>query len=337
MKDTWKAASKLRKPGLYRVRLTNGSEQVAELLPHDKNPPGWHQVSLGKSGIQRAPLSGVEQYRELTPGELQEYELSLLTEDERFDRMHQTYLSQFPPASDFAPVVPTSRQLRVGDPVEVGNLEDAVVAALRRDGQDVIVRHVHLDKKGAVRETTHTVFHWTDVIPKTTIRDTALSREPLLRNVYRTGLVRSLVEKLKAGLDDSPDYQRDYVWTMADKQRYIGSLLEGRDAGRFIFVVGHYPHRDEVLDGKQRLSCISQFISSAMDFQGIFWHELSTRDRTRFLERSVQFAELPPDTDRATRLRIFLEVNAAGVPQSEEHLQKVRELLQAEERLAAAS
>ncbi len=46
----------------------------------------------------------------------------------------------------------------------------------------------------------------------------------------------------------------------------------------------------------------------------------------------VQIARV--DEDRYTRadlLRIFLEVNAGGVPQSDEHLNHVRELLAAEE------
>lgn len=134
------------------------------------------------------------------------------------------------------------------------------------------------------------------------------------------------------GLDSAPDFQRDYVWTPDDQQRYLDSLMAGRDLGRFIIVNRPYPNRDQVLDGKQRLNCLMMFLRSEISWRGLHWHEMTPGDRSRLENRVVQIAKVDEGRySKADLLRIFLEVNAGGVPQSDEHLARVREMLAQEE------
>jgi hypothetical protein len=180
--------------------------------------------------------------------------------------------------------------------------------------------------------------HWTDVCPKAENRKDYVVSEPLMYDGYRNGSVSSLMSRYLRGLEDNPDYQRGYVWTMQDKARLLESLFMGREIGRFAFVTHKYPKLDEVLDGKQRLNCLFEFYTSQISYQGIYWHQLSPRDRDRIESRSIQWVDLPGERyKKSDLLRIFLEVNAAGVPQTPEHLAKVEALYKAQLAMEAAA
>lgn len=337
-KTTWKDAKKLRLAGLYRVKLDDGTEHTAEFLPTTDEAPAWWHYPAGRPDDERktrVPLTGVKEYGNPSAEDLKDHQANLTTLRERLDALYEQHVTSFSICPDFAPVIPANRQLKPGDEVDLGRLKDVKVVELRRDGQDVIVQYHALSNEYGVlvdHGTQYRVAYWTDLVPLSANRHVELSRAPLLYDAYRASTLRALITKAKMGLDDSPDYQRGYVWTEMDKENYLASIFEGRELGRFLFVERKYPLRDQVLDGKQRLACVMDFYTGAITYKGLYWHELSSGDRTTFENRSVQFAELPEERlGRATLLRIFLEVNAAGVPQAEDHLDKVRALLSREE------
>ena len=62
---------------------------------------------------------------------------------------------------------------------------------------------------------------------------------------------------LKARIDPTPDYQRPAVWSRAQKQLLIDTILRGYDIPKFYWrKVGSAPDRYEVVDGQQRLRAI---------------------------------------------------------------------------------
>lgn len=235
------------------------------------------------------------------------------------------------------PVVP-SRMLCVGDQVGVGNLEDCVVAGVSSDGRFVVIDHTRVDTNyGRPIRHEHRlgIWSWLSATRLSDVGATSFARKERLRPSYMNSDISAMISiVLHRGIVDNPDYQRDYVWTLEDKERLIDSVFQERSVGSFLYV--NYPHEKyqgklEVLDGKQRLNTLVEFYSSVFPFKGKYYHELSGHDKGSFLNASVQFAEL--DGKRMTRanlLQVFLDVNCAGVPQTTEHLAHVQGLLDKE-------
>lgn len=260
-----------------------------------------------------------------------------------FDSFHATGKGRILP-------IPPERVLTAGEPLQnIGFLSDCVVAAVFDEGRCVIVDHTRVDHNYGNPITTHhalTGFPWTECFrPVPSGPNKASIREQLGDPVARPDLhTRQLGGIIRAALKgdyvDDPDFQRGYVWTQRDKEAFLEALFAGRPIGSFIFV--DYPYEvhqgaQVVLDGKQRLSALTEFMCSQVPVFGKYIHELSPGDRDYIRGVTVQVGVLSAtDVSRADLLRVFLEQNTAGVPQSEEHLEHVRKLLRAEQAAAAA-
>ena len=260
----------------------------------------------------------------------------VLTREERIQNAWEMY-KLLDGEMDLIPPVPACRLLEVGTKVELGNLKDCVVAELSEDGRLVLVEHTRVESNYGNPISTEgcfCVWPWFDVFPLDMIEETAFASDRL-RPHYLTGTVSSLCEMaLRQGLIDNPDYQRDYVWTLEDKQRLIESVMLERNIDSFIFVkypFEKYKGRNEILDGKQRLNALVEFYTSQYPYKGRFYHQLSARDRNRFESLRITYGQMDGERmSRAELLSMFLETNTGGVPQTEEHLEKVRTLLEAE-------
>jgi hypothetical protein len=231
--------------------------------------------------------------------------------------------------------IPQVRRLTVDQPVRVGLLEECRVEALADDGQVVVVSYWRRRRERACapQEPPARVFnawHWTEVEA-----DTAPTAQPFPREAFPLTFsqmhIESLFHMLVGGnVIDSPDYQRDYVWTEADRERLLDSVFAQRDIGKFAILRRRHPARDEILDGKQRLLTLLAFYASQFPYRGVYWHELAWRDRNVLSSTIVHVAYIEETQSRAFALEMFLEMNTAGVPQSPEHLAHVRALLEAE-------
>ena len=79
----------------------------------------------------------------------------------------------------------------------------------------------------------------------------------------------------------NPDYQRDYVWELSDKQLLIDSIFNNIDIGKFAFIHLDYKtwnktgYAYEILDGKQRLKTIIDFYENRFSYKGIYYNDLS--------------------------------------------------------------
>ena len=341
-KDYNDASKDPPRQGFYEVETELDQTMVAEWREHTpKQGKRWWQYLSDDPTVAKTPqpLDGVKRWRVVDKKKVDELLKRKLTLAERLDRAYESHRSLRDLEDMPKDLPPPYRQLKPGDAIEYGALLDCRVVELRDEGRAVLFQY-HDRKKVYGQDVDNGIAymcgHWTEAIKLETIQPTKLTRESTLYGSYSNSDVYSLFSRWMRGLDDCPDYQRGYAWTEADQQRYLESLFEGRELGRFIFVERPFPHREQVLDGKQRLNCLSQFFTSRITYKGKYWHELSARDRATIERRSVQWASLPEARlTRAALLRIFLEVNAAGVPQSEEHLAYVKDLLAKEEALEA--
>lgn len=328
--NEWKNGEPVRQ-GFYRVRLENGYVLVAEWREHTKGDgkKWWKWVSDDPTVVKApVPLEGVVSYQMASRSEVEALMHRELTRDERVAKSFEDFSHR---RSDWVPVPqPARRKLTIGQSVLIGALRNPRVAALHHEGQVVTIEYETVKKQHGEEIPAgrgYQTWHWMDLLP---LRESQASL-PLAKRreiVYSTSSLDHIVSRyFSNGMRADPRYQRGYVWTQDDRDRLIDSLFRGKDIGRFIFVRNPFPHRDDILDGKQRLDAMLGFFASAYPFQGVYWDELSKRDRYAIEGKSVQFAELDSEqVGEVVLLETFLDVNEAGVPQTKEHLAKVRHM-----------
>jgi hypothetical protein len=65
---------------------------------------------------------------------------------------------------------------------------------------------------------------------------------------------------VKNRIDTNPDFQRPAVWSLAQKQLLMDSIIRGYDVPKFYWrIIGRNPDRYDVVDGQQRLRAIWEF------------------------------------------------------------------------------
>ncbi|AAL47509.1 DUF262 domain-containing protein [Vibrio cholerae] len=91
-----------------------------------------------------------------------------------------------------------------------------------------------------------------------------------------------------------PKWQRQLVWSDAQKLSFIESVFMGYDLGSVM--INSYedlgngltrPMSDILIDGQQRISALLAFINNEFEYEGYFWKNLNRREQRRFLEREM--------------------------------------------------
>jgi hypothetical protein len=133
-----------------------------------------------------------------------------------------------------------------------------------------------------------------------------------------------------SGVDFSPDYQRDLVWTMEQKISLMESIFNNVDIGKFTFIVHDYssksPLYSEILDGKQRLSTICEFYEDRFTWRGKKFSELCFEDAHHFTGFPVIRGEVGEITEQQI-YKLFIKMNTSGTPISKEHLERIKSLI----------
>lgn len=224
-----------------------------------------------------------------------------------------------------------SRTYVVGQPVRVGNLKDAVVHEILRDGKYLVLDYTNVDTNyGNPIETPHVkgVWAWHEIQP-IEAEAPAFNFPSLDLDHRATDLDAFLHQLMHAGVDLDPDYQRGLVWDDADREKLITSVLEHRNIGTFVLRVKPFEAlaetRYEVIDGKQRLTALMDFFLGYRNYKGIPFHRLAPMDRYKFRSCRIQYAELSVSSEEA--MRVFLRLNETGKPMDQRHLEKVRDAL----------
>jgi len=151
-----------------------------------------------------------------------------------------------------------------------------------------------------------------------------------LRHPYFMKRIEELKEEYS--LDLNPPYQRDRIWTEAQKSKYVEHILRKGLGGRNIIV--NYPDWNknyevgtmEVVDGKQRLTTLIDFFEDKVEIFGYRFSEITGsipfNNQLTFYVTTFQ--------EREWIYKLYLQINESGTPHTSEELNKVRRLLEDE-------
>lgn len=152
------------------------------------------------------------------------------------------------------------------------------------------------------------------------------------------GTCKNIVAGGKVVWFDNPEYQRTLVWTLKQKQDYINNLFNGMAEIRPTILLYYEDSKDiyEVLDGKQRLTTLFQFIDNEfaiiVDGEEVYFNDLIDTDKKFILNHNVywtrimSFKVLEPIA-LEDKLTLFLEKNYLGTRMSDEQINKVLNML----------
>lgn len=230
-----------------------------------------------------------------------------------------------------------TRQYEIGVYVQYGGWEKSVIIDKFENGLYYEVRSEgewHDYRRKEAKCVQCTFVPWAKLLP---LRkgDSNFTTNEDIRLSYSNSTIEALLNKhLLSGVDFEPEYQRDFVWTDADRQALLDSVFMGADIGRFVFRVKDDDEIDleqeiyyEIVDGKQRMLTLLDFYTGRYTYRGVHYHELSPRDRRRFDDASVSIADVR-HLDKAGTLRLFLMLNRGGWPVSDDVIQNARKTLE---------
>lgn len=137
----------------------------------------------------------------------------------------------------------------------------------------------------------------------------------------------------------SPEYQRGLVWTLKQKQAYIEALYNEKAIISPTIILNWCAPTDknskEVIDGKQRLTTIFDFIENKFKLSnGKYFKELSAHDCRFLLNHDVSYTRIEKlghtDLTLEEKIELFLEINELGTKMSNAHIKKVKQMLEKE-------
>jgi uncharacterized protein with ParB-like and HNH nuclease domain len=138
----------------------------------------------------------------------------------------------------------------------------------------------------------------------------------------------------ETGLDMDPDFQRGHVWSEDKQIAYVEYILKGGKSSRDIYWNHHSWQRDyskghklQLIDGKQRVQAVLCFLKNEIKAFGHFFNEYTDKMRMVHVDFIMHVNDLPT---RQQVLQWYLDLNSGGVVHTEEELEKVRKLLEAE-------
>lgn len=137
---------------------------------------------------------------------------------------------------------------------------------------------------------------------------------------------------VESGLNLNPDFQRAHVWTEAQQIAWMEFFLRGGKSGRSIFFnhpgwMRSWRGDFVVVDGKQRLHALMRFFDNEIPAFGTLHDDF--KDRQRISGATIRLHVNTLQT-RAEVLQWYIEFNAGGTPHTDDEIEKVRRLLEAE-------
>ena len=129
-------------------------------------------------------------------------------------------------------------------------------------------------------------------------------------------------------LNLEPDFQRCHVWTVEQQIKYVEHTLHGGMSGREIYFNCAGWMKDwrgpfVIVDGKQRLQAVRQFMAGKLPVFGHLRTEIEGR-----IGHNAQFIFCVNDLPtRAEVLKWYLEMNTGGTPHTEAEINKAKTLL----------
>lgn len=228
-----------------------------------------------------------------------------------------------------------TRSFEVGDGVEVilANWQNCKIVRVHTSGLFYLIEYTTNNFGRGPEQTGYSWKPWSRIRKPTDHKENLNKR--LENRVFNISFHNSQVGSLLTnyfsfGVDMEPEYQRGVVWELSDKQKLIESIFEGIEIGKFVFIHLGYGREGgpmyEILDGKQRLTAIVEFVTDRFQYKGKYFSELSHEDQSYFESFSITMGETREIMTLEQKAQYFLRLNVSGVQQDEEHLDRVRKL-----------
>ncbi len=136
------------------------------------------------------------------------------------------------------------------------------------------------------------------------------------------------------GLELSPDYQREHVWTTEQQIAYVEYCLMGGEVARVLTFncIGWDSDRPtpmQLVDGKQRLTAVLAFMKDEIKAFGHLRSEHTDYMPDSNCNFRFRVCKLKAKADV---LRLYLNINAGGTPHTTEEIEKVRNMLKNEKK-----
>ncbi|MDB4278250.1 DUF262 domain-containing protein [Deltaproteobacteria bacterium] len=167
--------------------------------------------------------------------------------------------------------------------------------------------------------------------------------DPLRITDHETCSLGWLYKRMKGevdgfGLNLDPDYQREHVWTDEQAEAFIGHVIEGGEVPPIIINARWREDVvDEVLDGKQRITATVRWFDGEIKAELTDGRRLAFADLDAEAQRYMSAMTGPRydinyvNLSRADVLRLYLRLNRGGTVHTDNEINRVRELLAAEE------
>lgn len=158
--------------------------------------------------------------------------------------------------------------------------------------------------------------------------DKIIQRSPNMR----TTVAYVYEDVLSGKLDIAPVYQRGLVWTLEQKQSYILNLFNEKATISPTLILNWEDDGFELLDGKQRITTVFEFIEDRFELpNGLRCSDLCSSDFYFILYHPIHYTRIEKinqtDLTLEQKIELFLEINELGTKMSEEHIEKVKEMI----------
>ena len=89
----------------------------------------------------------------------------------------------------------------------------------------------------------------------------------------------------------SPDYQRNIVWSKKDQERYLESLSKNMPLFGPVINIDTRTGIQEIMDGQNRIETIRKFLNDEIKYKGISFSELPDNEKRRIKNMKMSYIE----------------------------------------------
>ena len=154
-----------------------------------------------------------------------------------------------------------------------------------------------------------------------------------LRFTEITSTIRSFFDMYADNeLSFNPWYQRGLVWSNEQKELFIKALLKGVVRLTPTYVFNGFSSDTklyEVLDGKQRLTTLLEFVRNEFTVDGIYYKDWGYEDVRAFHKLPLVYTLVDGFDDKgltlALKVELFLQLNSYGEAVDKAHLEMIKE------------
>ncbi|CAK0760374.1 putative DUF262 domain-containing protein [Azospirillaceae bacterium] len=229
---------------------------------------------------------------------------------------------------------------KVGERVTYGSLDRAIVDEILDNGKIIKIKIWH--KNGPNTQRSGEVVHdgsiiyavWHELTPYRTNEENKAIEVMHFEDDVHINFMQAGIDSLfdyyyRNNLNMNPDYQRGDVWELNRKVRLIDSIFNNVEIGRFVLVFTGYTGDShyEILDGKQRLTALTEFYEGRFKYRGKTFYDLNWRDQSHFERYKISYARTENPMTDEQKYKYFLKLNTFGVEQDPAHIEYVKNLL----------